>query len=234
MVLNDCFDRDVDARERPQRPLPSGAVPIETAWRLGLSLLVTGVVLAGFAGRQSLMIAAVLAATILGYNGALKSTWAGPLLMGFCRYLNWLLGLSVTALGVSHWMLPLPVLVYVAALTVLSRSEAGGADRRSTVLAASGLVIAGLSIFALWRDEVLAGPAVVPLTAAALAAALYVVARSERAGSPGAVQRAVGLLILGMIPLDVLLVLGRGIWWGLGLLLLMLPGRWLGRRLYVT
>ena len=234
MVLNDCFDRDVDARERPHRPLPSGAVTVETAWRLGFSLLITGVVLSGLVGQRSLVVASVLAATILAYNGALKNTWLGPLVMGLCRYLNWALGLSVTALTVSLWLIPLPVLIYVAALTVLSRSEAGTPDRRLITLAGSGLVIAGLAIYALWRDEVLAGVAVIPLTAAALAAALYVVARSYRGGSPAAVQGAVGLLILGMIPLDVLLVLGRGIWWGLGLLLLMLPGRWLGRRLYVT
>jgi hypothetical protein len=144
------------------------------------------------------------------------------------------LGLSVVALGVSDWLIPLPVLIYVAALTVLSRSEAGTPDQRLIVLAGSGLVIAGLAVFALWREEILGGAAVVPLTAALLAAALYVVARSYRAGSAAAVQGAVGLLILGMIPLDVLLVLGRGIWWGLGLLLLLLPGRWLGRWLYVT
>src|SRR5690606_5625801 len=102
-------------------------------------------------------------------------------------------------------------------------------DKRLIVLVASGLVIVGLSIFALWRDEVLAGAAVLPLTAAALAAGLYVVARSYREGSAGSVGRAVELMMLGTIGLDALLVLGRGGWWGLGLVVLMPAGRSVGQ-----
>ena len=33
MALNDVADKDVDARERPSRPIPSGAVGLGMAWR---------------------------------------------------------------------------------------------------------------------------------------------------------------------------------------------------------
>src|SRR6185369_15378402 len=47
MVWNDYFDLDIDKKERPFRPLPSGKVSTRTAVWLGLSLLVAGIALAG-------------------------------------------------------------------------------------------------------------------------------------------------------------------------------------------
>lgn len=234
MVLNDCFDVAVDTRERPRRPLPSGAVAVVTAWRLGFALLVAGVALAALAGVRPLLVAAALATTILLYDGVLKSTAVGPLVMGLCRYLNWLLGLSIVALDVTAWLLPLPVLVYVTALTVLSRAEAAAQDRRLVVLAGAGLTLAAASVVALWLAGVLTQVGVLPLAAVALLYWLALVASCYRHHVPGVIQGAVGRLIMGLVPLDVLLVLGRDIYSGLGLLVLMLPGRWLGRRLYVT
>jgi 4-hydroxybenzoate polyprenyltransferase len=234
MVLNDCFDLSVDARERPRRPLPSGAVAVATAWRLGFALLVAGVAVAALAGLRALLVASALAAAILLYDGVLKSTVLGPLLMGLCRYLNWLLGLSIVALDQTAWLLPLPVLVYVTALTVLSRAEARAQDRRLVVLAGAGLTLAAAAVAALWLAGVLTQVAVLPLAAVALLYWLRLIASCYRDHSPRVIQGAVGRLIMGLVPLDVLLVIGRDLYWGLGLVLLMLPGRWLGRRLYVT
>src|SRR5262245_6629898 len=50
MVFNDLFDYEVDARERPYRPLPSGQVPVYWAWLLGAALMAVGVVLGWIAG----------------------------------------------------------------------------------------------------------------------------------------------------------------------------------------
>src|SRR5258706_16067448 len=43
VVLNDFFDREIDARERPERPIPSGRVPAPRAGWLGALLLTAGV-----------------------------------------------------------------------------------------------------------------------------------------------------------------------------------------------
>jgi hypothetical protein len=126
------------------------------------------------------------------------------------------------------------VLVYVTALTVLSRAEAAAQDRRLVVLAGAGLTLAAASVVALWLAGVLTQIGVLPLAAVALLYWLALVASCYRHHVPGVIQGAVGRLIMGLVPLDVLLVLGRDIYSGLGLLVLMLPGRWLGRRLYVT
>src|SRR5262245_28086746 len=42
VVLNDVFDRRIDANERPERPIPSGRVPVRHAALLGGGLLVVG------------------------------------------------------------------------------------------------------------------------------------------------------------------------------------------------
>ncbi|HEV3024083.1 MAG TPA: UbiA family prenyltransferase, partial [Pirellulales bacterium] len=42
MVLNDVFDRDIDRRERPGRPIPSGRIAVGHAWWLGFGLLLSG------------------------------------------------------------------------------------------------------------------------------------------------------------------------------------------------
>ena len=43
MFLNDAFDREYDARERPERPIPSGEVSASTVFTVGFALLALGV-----------------------------------------------------------------------------------------------------------------------------------------------------------------------------------------------
>ena len=67
MALNDYADRDVDAVERPQRPIPSGRVKPDFALRLAQALTAAGVITAGLAGgRRSLAVAVPLAGDHLG------------------------------------------------------------------------------------------------------------------------------------------------------------------------
>src|SRR6188472_2825955 len=68
MVLNDIFDRDVDARERPHRPIPSGRVPLGRAKAFATVLVVAGLLatmVAGYdVGIQPVLIALMLLAAI--------------------------------------------------------------------------------------------------------------------------------------------------------------------------
>ena len=50
MVLNDLVDRELDAQERPNRPIPAGQISPSAAARLGWGLLLTGIVMASLAG----------------------------------------------------------------------------------------------------------------------------------------------------------------------------------------
>src|SRR5262245_13263667 len=70
MVLTDAFDFDVDAKERPFRPLPSGQISVAAAKALGITLLVVGLALGWLAGYLPSAIAALpwrsgLIATVL-------------------------------------------------------------------------------------------------------------------------------------------------------------------------
>lgn len=57
MYLNDAFDRKTDARERPERPIPSGQVRPSTVFAIGFSLLLAGegilAIISYGAGRRS-------------------------------------------------------------------------------------------------------------------------------------------------------------------------------------
>ena len=39
MFLNDAFDANFDAIHRRDRPIPSGAIAVDTVWHIGLGLL---------------------------------------------------------------------------------------------------------------------------------------------------------------------------------------------------
>ncbi len=105
MVLNDVYDVEQDQRERPERPIPAGDIPLVTARRLGYLLLLAGVLcgwvaphletLDGVSRMRSGCIATLLAVCVVAYDAVLKKTPLAPLLMGGCRFLNVLLGMSV-------------------------------------------------------------------------------------------------------------------------------------------
>jgi 4-hydroxybenzoate polyprenyltransferase len=235
MVLNDCFDLAEDSCERPRRPLPSGAIPVASAWKLGWLLLVSGVGLAGIVGGRQLFIAVLLAGAVVLYDGVLKDTLLGGPLMGGCRYLNWLLGLSVIPITQNTLLLGLPIFVYVFSLTLLSGVETSARSRLPLLLCASGMMLTAVLIAVFNRAGLLPHTWALLLVGGALLAVLSELAATYRDFSPPSIQGSVGMLVMGIIPLDALLLFTGGPWWGgLVILTLMLPGRLLGRSIYVT
>jgi 4-hydroxybenzoate polyprenyltransferase len=163
MVLNDVFDLGLDTHQRPERPLPSGRVPLAAARRLGWMLLLLGIGLACGAAllRQDFrpaVVGTLLAGCIVAYDARLKRTPVGPLGMGACRMLNVLLGMSVApaALQAEHWVVAGGVGVYVAGLTWLARNEAAASRRRDLALATLVMML-GIALIAWlprWTDDV--------------------------------------------------------------------------------
>ena len=149
VALNDYFDRHLDAVERPERPIPSGRVPAGAAAALGGGLLVAGVSLAAVATTAAALVATGTAGLILLYDARAKRHGVfGPLTMGGCRGLNLLLGVSAApAVLARFWPLGLIPLVYIAAVTLVSRGEVHGGKRRAAGLALVSLggVIAALA-----------------------------------------------------------------------------------------
>lgn len=123
IVFNDCFDYVLDSLERPERPLPSGAVTLKTAWLLGSALMIAALALAALAGPVPFGVGVFLGAMIFFYNAwARRFAVLRPLVLGTCRFANFLLGMR--CLPVRMWWMPAAVGIYAGIITFLSRREA--------------------------------------------------------------------------------------------------------------
>lgn len=240
MVWNDLFDIEQDARERPFRPLPSGAIATNAALRLALALTMLGWGLAYGAGLLAFGFASLLVIAILLYDRWLKRTSAGPIGMGACRFLNVLMGLSAagsTEINWGLWMhLALIVGLYVVGVTAFARTEAS--TSRSQALRAGLLIGLAALLLAvplpLHKPEGTASPlfqfVLVAFGCAIGAPAMRAVASPE----PGRVQFAVKRAVLGIIALDAILACAVAGFAGLLILLLLPPALLLGRTVYST
>lgn len=148
IVFNDVFDADLDQVERPERPIPSGELSIREAKILGTVLLFTGTVTAALVSIQSFFIAVGIVIAALVYNRWAKHhSFFGPLNMGLCRALNLLLGISITAISVTAlWYLSFIPLIFIAAITLISRGEVHGGGKRSLFVALLLYVITAASV----------------------------------------------------------------------------------------
>jgi 4-hydroxybenzoate polyprenyltransferase len=235
MVLNDWFDYAVDLQERPTRPLPSGRIPRRHALIFGTGLLTGGVVMAAFAGPTAFYLALAIAVLVLLYDAVLKRTAIGTLVMGGCRYLNWLLGLSLQPLSGSSLALPIPIFLYVVSLTLLSREEESADNPSTAMITIFGILLAGLSLISIsaWQANIETWKVFILLIGCGFL--VYRLWQIRQRFTPSQVQSGVRLLILSIIPLDALLVMFFGPLWGVPMVLaLLLPGKVLARMMYIT
>jgi 4-hydroxybenzoate polyprenyltransferase len=238
MALNDWFDQDEDRRERPERPIPSGELTSRQAGGIGFGLLAVGVILASLAASPWL--AVLLAALIVLYNGAAKKGWLGPIVMGACRAVHVLLGVSLMGAPLSgvgpH--LALVVGVYIVGVTWFARGEAGR-SKPGQLLAAAGVILSALLL-------ALAVPAPLPTDTASPAFPYVLVvlgfvlavpiAQAVEDPSPRRVQAAVRRQLMGVIVLDAALASATAGTVGLVVLGLLIPSLLLawGRRMSAT
>ena len=215
MVLNDVFDAALDAIERPERPIPSGRISRRAAAIFGALLLMIGVGCAAAVGMGSLLIAGLIVAAVLLYNGFLKSTVAAPLGMGTCRFLNLILGASAATTLTSVWQTtPITVAaglgIYIVGVTVFARNEAGQ-SRSTGLLTGVAIMICGIGLDA-WlvtgsgEEKVISGSqmALLILGLNILMRAAIVIGNPQ----PVRIQRTVGLMLLCIIFLDAFMVFG--------------------------
>jgi len=236
IVLNDYFDYETDRRERPERPLPSGRIRRGTAGLIGFALLAFGWAAAAAAGGRSGWVAAVLAAAILSYDALTKNVpGLGAVNMGFCRFLNFALGMSLVPWDATTLQIPLITWVYVTAITALSKGEVGGGSRRPAARALVLVAAAAVWFLVLFARGVL--PNAWALPALVVFAAVFLRPLAVALARPTAphIGRAVKFMVLGLIPLDATITLAAAGWVPALLVLLLLPPAFLlARHLYVT
>jgi hypothetical protein len=126
MFLNDAFDRELDARERPTRPIPSGAIGAGEVFAIGFGLLAAGIaaLAIGFGGCAGLA-GGALAATIVLYDAWHKGNPISPVIMGACRALVY----ALAAVAISGTV-PSPAVYgalalwsYLIGLTYIAKQE---------------------------------------------------------------------------------------------------------------
>lgn len=148
IIFNDVFDAELDAVERPERPIPSGIVSVRGATMLGLICFSIGIAAAAWFQAESFVIAVCIVVACLSYNKWVKhyTIW-GPLNMGLCRGLNLMLGISILTRQIQDWwLLALIPMIYIASITIISRGEVHGGDKKMLLFASSLYLIVIASI----------------------------------------------------------------------------------------
>jgi len=203
IIFNDVFDTELDTQERPERPIPSGRASRRDATILGSLLLLTGIVAAMQVSWLSGILATGIALAALIYDAFGKHhPILGPINMGLCRGGNLLLGVSaVPAMVGEYWFLAAIPILYIAAITSLSRSEVEVTQKHPgiTALILVMIVIAGLLGLGILQTRLIA---VLPLAALFTFRVLVPVIKVVRQPSPELIRQAVRAGILSLIVLD--------------------------------
>jgi 4-hydroxybenzoate polyprenyltransferase len=233
MALNDVCDADLDALERPERPIPSARVTRAAALALAAALLLGCLTLAGLSGPRPLGAAAALVLLIVVYDRFAKRTALGPVAMASCRVLDAGLGISLGCVSAGALAPAAVLFCYVLILTIVSRFEVVRAPRLLVRAARALFLLLGLSAAALALAPPLGHAR---LTAAALLGALFAwlglpLEAAGRDPSPSHIIAVVKAGVLGIVLLDAAFAAGaRGPWFGLCVAVLFLPSYILGRR----
>ena len=125
IVFNDYFDAELDAKERPERPIPSGKLTRRFAGLLGSVCFVIAIALTYNLSPLSSTIASAISVSCIIYNAKAKHhVIVGPFFMGLCRGFNFLLGVSINpefssiAIGIACIYV-----LYIGTVTLISQEE---------------------------------------------------------------------------------------------------------------
>jgi 4-hydroxybenzoate polyprenyltransferase len=203
LLLNDWADAQIDAAERPARPIPSGRVTRRAVLAAAAVALTAGVACAVAAGPLPALLSAVLAAAIVLYDLLLKrGAAAGPAVLGLCRAGALLMGAAAVPGGLAVPAVAAAAgaeAAYVAALSVIAAGEmraaaAGAAQFLPALAAAAGAIAVGAA--AGWRPFLFAPLAVIAVWHAAECGVRL------RGAPPARRAAAVGALIRGTLLLQ--------------------------------
>lgn len=237
VVLNDVFDAKLDAVERPERPIPSGAISVAAASIFGGLLLVSGVLIAWRCSRLSGAVALATAVSALLYDSWGKHRPVlGPFNMGLCRGLNLSLGLTAASLTpFAYWPAILVTLGYIAGITSLSRGEVRGGTRTAAAISGVWLAISFAALVVLVSFQGMRAALALPF----FALLLYRIGKpfwcAFRTLSAPDTRSAVKAGVLSLIVLNACVAAAfAGPWYAVAVLLLYLPAFLLAKLFAVT
>lgn len=236
VVFNDVFDAQLDAKERPERPIPSGRVRLAQAVCLGAALFAVGVLSALATTVVSGAIALAIVVMCLLYDGWAKHhALAGPVTMGLCRGLNLLLGLSYITVSLPEsWFLAVIPVIYIAAVTTISRDEVHGGNKLPLVLSSVlyAVVIGLVAYFGAFRSGVSLGFVMVAVFALFIYTPLI---RAIQTLAVPDIRKSVKHGVLGLIFMNAVWASATGVWVLPLIVLLLFPlSIWLAKAFSVT
>ena len=223
VVLNDVFDFKIDQIERPERPIPKGDVSLKGASLFGTGLLISGIILSFFVNNLSGVIALILVLAVLLYDAFSKRfQFLGPLNMGLCRALNLILGMSVFA-EISHWLYAVIPFLYIFAITLISRGEVYGKNKKHIIWAGLLYTMVVFIVLMIVPDKQGLWFSFLPFLGLFIFLIYSSLIRAYRINSPENIKKAVVSGVLSIIVLDASLVAAFDSWqFGL-IVLLLLP-----------
>jgi 4-hydroxybenzoate polyprenyltransferase len=206
MYLNDFFDRAIDARDRPGRPIDAGEIGAGSVMLIGFGLLAVGVALMTAFGPGAILCGLLLAGVIVLYDVWHKGNVLSPVVMGACRALVYG-GTGVAMVGgISNATIvgATALACHVAGITYAAKQES--LDRVGNLwplaLLAVPLIAALPVLFDGWMTI-----ATFVLLLAADAAAIWLLVKRP---SPGAVPLAVSGLIAAICLVDAVAIAAAG------------------------
>src|ERR1700742_3428700 len=202
MYLNDFFDREIDARERPGRPIHAGEIGASTVSAIGFALLALGVALLVPFGLSTTIWGLALAAAIVIYDTWHKGNLFAPVIMGLCRALVYLATGVAVAGQICAALITgaIALAAHVIGLTYAARQENLNQVGRLWPLA----ILAVPVLLAL--SGIAGGWIVVLATLLLVAADIAAVRTLAKRATPDAVPRAVSMLIAAICLVDALAV----------------------------
>ena len=258
IVFNDYFDLELDKRERPYRPLPSGGITKKVALLIAIISLISANILAFTASMSSLAVCIIMSVMVIGYDYKLKNTFFGPIAMGIIRSLNIILGASPTLFVIlipynhtnANFILAriifvsLSLFVYVMAISLLSRKEVVTGEElegkhsytqtRQIIIISFLLVLSViLSIlfavfFGIFKMNLF-------VSLVLFSAIMVITFKQTNYHNSLTIQNAIKHMVISIIVLDSIFITGlTGSYYGLLTLILALPSIFLARKFYVT
>jgi len=239
IVLNDFFDIEIDKRERPFRPLPSGNISKRHALSIAMIAVLVANTIALILGPTSFALSLALTLAIIAYDYRLKHGLLGPFAMGAARFLNVIFGASLVLAYVSNHSYALvgiaaaSLFVYIIAITILSKKEAGNEKPNSTL--AFLMVFGVISVIAALGLLLLQLQWTFLLNLSIFATVMIITFKQHLMKALPSVQKAIRNMVISIIILDSVFVTGTaGLLYGLATLLLIVPAVVLAKKLYVT
>jgi geranylgeranylglycerol-phosphate geranylgeranyltransferase len=117
-VINDYYDSEIDAVNRPDRPIPSGKVKKETAYHIAAALFIAGIILSFFTNPLCAGIAAFNSVVLVLYASRLKKTFMlGNIAVSYLSASIFLFGGALSGTEGVLRLVPLALITFLAMMS---------------------------------------------------------------------------------------------------------------------